>query len=174
MSESIAITPDVPDDGPGPVPPPPPPPTNPPLPGEPGGPRAPADGLDVDPLKASLEELLRDAAARLASLESALGALSAAVQRVERAQRIDLAVRLARAADAAAAADAVEQVMRQRNLDDIAGALAEVRRMRPGLFRMPASVGAMAAALEAGGAPAPSTGGDRRAVMAYLRTRRGG
>lgn len=161
--EPDSITPPPGDEGPNPEPMPEPSQT------PPGGKPAIAEPAD-----ATVEELLRDIAQRLATLEARLGEALAAAARVEQLQRIDLAVRMARASDIPAATDAVEQVMRQRNLQDVSDALAEVRRLRPGLFRSPGGASPMAAGMEAAAlGPGRPASGDRRALMDYMRARRG-
>jgi hypothetical protein len=110
---------------------------------------------------------------KLDRLETRLNDAAQALQRIERAQRIDLAVRLARASDIAAATQAVEQIVRQRGIEDLPAAIDELRRQRPGLFRPSVQAPAMAAVSEPGAAPPTPTPGDRRSLMEYMRARRG-
>lgn len=127
---------------------------------------------DPDVRITELEQQLTGLSAELAQAREALDA-------AERRHAIERELIRARAIDIETAALLTEAAIQNMDGADVADAVAELRRAKPFLFRSASGGGAVSAAMEDGNgeltraAEAARQTGDRRALIRYLRLRRG-
>jgi hypothetical protein len=130
--------------------------------------------LAAEAASGQLESKLEEMATTLAQARDALDAS-------ERRRRIDLELVQSEAVDIETARLLTEAAVAQMKAPDVARAVADLRKRKPFLFR-PARK--QASAMNAAGRPAPvdelsqiaeqaRTTGDKRALLQYLRARRG-
>jgi len=165
--------------------PPPPPPPAPTIAGAPTG----AEQLEPGAAPITLADLQRERARaeaaearaeslalRITELESALTQAREALDAVERRQRIDRALLEADALDLESARLLTELALTAEARADIDGAVADLRRRKPFLFRARSGRAAPASRSTnddlTGAAEHAARTGDRRALLRYLELRR--
>jgi hypothetical protein len=116
--------------------------------------------------------------ARLAAAEKHLAESREAVDAAERRRVIERELARQGAVDVETAALLTEAALAGMDKADAKAAIAELKRKKPFLFAPPARASAMSGAVERGSgideaAAAARESGDRRALLRYLRMRRG-
>jgi len=116
---------------------------------------------------------------KLAAAERSLGESREALDAAERRREIERELARQGALDIETAALLTETAVAGMDKADAKTAIGELKRSKPFLFRAPARASAMSGAVEAesgleSAAAAARESGDRRALLRYLRMRRGG
>lgn len=141
---------------------------------------APATTPDIDwRLRAAqAEERLRELEDKLAGAERALGETRTALDAAERRRSIERELAGARAVDLETAVVLAEAALAAQDHPDIPRTVADLRRRKPFLFAegTPGAMGAVPPAAPGGARDAAAEAratGDRRALLRYLRLKRG-
>ncbi|MEQ8770233.1 MAG: hypothetical protein RIB60_06960 [Phycisphaerales bacterium] len=145
-----------------------------------------ADALREEREEEDFEARIAELEARIVELEGELAAALEALGSSERRHEIERAAHEANALDAATVALLTEIAVSAMEEPDVRAAIEELRRDKPFLFRggsrQRAAAGAMSVAVERGRGARAELGeladearssGDRGALLAYLRERRG-
>ena len=116
---------------------------------------------------------------KLAESEKSLAASREALDAAERKREIERELARQGAIDLETAAMLTEAAVAGMGKADTKAAIADLKRGKPFLFRTPVRASAMSGAVEAdsgleNAATAARESGDRRALLRYLRMRRGG
>lgn len=147
----------------------------------PGGPRV-SEELEWKARALEAEHEVEELEKRVARLEAELAGEREAVDEAERQREIERQLREARAIDLETARLLTESAVAGMDEPDVARAVAELRKSKPYLFApsVGAGTGVMAGHIAHGGrnelacaAEEARSSGDRRALLRYLRLKRG-